>query len=43
MTDGHVERVNHAQSVAVEKKKRFWFPTDNTKGPGGMNIASGLQ
>ena len=43
MTDGHVERMNHAQRVAAEKKKRFWFPTDNTKGPGGMNMAGGLQ
>ncbi|HAB17557.1 MAG TPA: type II secretion system protein [Verrucomicrobiota bacterium] len=43
MTDGHVERMNHAQSVAAEKKKRFWFPTDNTKGPGGQNMAAGLQ
>ena len=43
MTDGHVERMNHAQSVAAEKKKRFWFPTDNTSGPGGMNMAAGLE
>ena len=43
MTDGHVERLNHAQSMAAEKKKRFWLPTDDTSGPGGMNMASGLQ
>ena len=43
MTDGHVERLNAKQSLAAEKKKRFWFPTDNTQGPGGMNMASGLQ
>ena len=43
LTDGHVERLNHADSLAAEKKKRFWFPTDNTSGPGGMNMASGLQ
>jgi prepilin-type N-terminal cleavage/methylation domain-containing protein/prepilin-type processing-associated H-X9-DG protein len=43
MTDGHVERLNAKQSLAVERKKRFWFPTDNTAGPGGMNIAAGLQ
>ena len=43
MTDGHVERMNHKQSVEVEKLKRFWFPTDNTSGPGGMNMASGLK
>jgi prepilin-type N-terminal cleavage/methylation domain-containing protein/prepilin-type processing-associated H-X9-DG protein len=43
MTDGHVERMNHTQSLEAEKKKRFWFPTDNTSGPGGMNMATGLQ
>ena len=43
MADGHVERMNHAESLAAEKKKRFWFPTDNTSGPGGMNMAGGLQ
>lgn len=43
MTDGHVERMNHTQSVAAEKKKRFWFPTDDTSGPGGMNMGAGLE
>ncbi len=43
LTDGHVERLTHNDSVAVEKKKRFWFPTDNTSGPGGMNMGGGLQ
>ena len=43
MTDGHVERMNHKQSLAAEKMKRFWFPTDNIKGPMGNNFASGLQ
>ncbi len=43
LTDGHVERLNHAESLAAEKKKRFWFPTDNTSGLNGMNLATGLQ
>jgi len=43
MTDGHVERMNQKQSVAAEKQKRFWFPTDNTSGPGGMNMGAGLR
>ncbi|NCW28597.1 MAG: type II secretion system protein [Verrucomicrobia bacterium] len=43
MSDGHVERMNQTQSIAAEKKKRFWFPTDNTLGPGGLNLANGLQ
>jgi len=43
MTDGHVERMNEKQSVAAEKMRRFWFPTDLTSGPGGMDMARGLQ
>ncbi len=43
MTDGHVERMDSKQSVAAEKRKRFWFPTDDTRGPGGNNLATGLQ
>ena len=43
MSDGHVERMNQAHSIAAEKKKRFWFPTDNTMGPGGINMGAGLQ
>ena len=43
MTDGHAERVGHAQSVALEKKKLFWFPTTKTLGPGGNDMSVGLQ
>jgi prepilin-type N-terminal cleavage/methylation domain-containing protein len=43
MTDGHVERMNEKQSVAAERLKRFWFPTDLTTGPGGMDMARGLR
>lgn len=35
--------MNPKQSVAAEKKKRFWWPTDNTKGPGGRDMANGLE
>jgi prepilin-type N-terminal cleavage/methylation domain-containing protein len=42
MSDGHLERMNHNQSVAAEKKLRFWFPTENTSGPGGMDMSGGL-
>lgn len=42
LTDGHVERMNHTQSVAAEKKKRFWWPTENMKGPGGQTMTAGL-
>jgi prepilin-type N-terminal cleavage/methylation domain-containing protein/prepilin-type processing-associated H-X9-DG protein len=41
--DSHVESVNQAQSVLLEKYKRFWFPDDDTTGPGGMNVGQGLQ
>ena len=43
MTDGHVERMNRNQAKAAEKKKRFWFPTNNTKGPNGSDMSGGLQ
>jgi prepilin-type N-terminal cleavage/methylation domain-containing protein/prepilin-type processing-associated H-X9-DG protein len=43
MADGHVERMNDKQSTAAEKMRRFWFPTDLTTGPGGMDMARGLQ
>ena len=42
MTDGHVERVNSRKAKEMEKKKRFWFPTTNMKGPNGMDMAAGL-
>jgi prepilin-type N-terminal cleavage/methylation domain-containing protein/prepilin-type processing-associated H-X9-DG protein len=42
MTDGHVERMNQKQSLAAEKMKRFWFPTKDTSGPGGMDMSGGL-
>ncbi len=43
MADQHVVRMNKAQSLAIEKKKRFWFPTDDTSAANGMNIGTGLN
>ncbi|HVY70713.1 MAG TPA: type II secretion system protein [Verrucomicrobiae bacterium] len=43
MADAHVERLNKAQYNTVEKTKLFWFPTDDTTGPGGMQMGSGLK
>lgn len=43
MSDQHVVRMNKDQSLAIEKKKRFWFPTDDTTAANGMNIGSGLN
>ncbi len=43
MADQHVIRMNKDQSLAIEKKKRFWFPTDDTSAANGMNIGAGLN
>ncbi len=43
MSDLHVEKMRKQQSVEVEKKKRFWFPTEDTTGPNGMQMGAGLQ
>lgn len=43
MADQHVIRVNKLQSLTLEKKKRFWFPTDDTTAANGMNIGAGLN
>jgi prepilin-type N-terminal cleavage/methylation domain-containing protein len=43
MSDLHIESMRKTQSVAIEKTKRFWFPTDDTRGPNGMQFGSGLQ
>lgn len=43
MSDQHVVRMNQEQSLAIEKKKRFWFPTDDTTAANGMQIGTGLN
>jgi len=43
MGDLHVEKVRQRQSIAMEKLKRFWFPTDDTTGANGMQFGTGLQ
>ncbi len=43
MADLHLERLTQKQADTLEKTKAFWFPTDDTSGPGGMNMAGGLQ
>jgi len=40
--DLHLESVNAKSADALEKSKRFWFPTSDTSGPGGMGMGSGL-
>jgi prepilin-type N-terminal cleavage/methylation domain-containing protein/prepilin-type processing-associated H-X9-DG protein len=43
MADLHLEKPTQKEADAMEKTKIFWFPTDNTSGPGGMNLGGGLQ
>jgi prepilin-type N-terminal cleavage/methylation domain-containing protein len=43
MTDMHMEHPTQKQADADEKLKIFWFPTDDTSGPSGMNFGNGLQ
>ena len=40
MGDLHLETMNKKQYDKVQKTKRFWFPTDNTTGPGGMGFSN---
>jgi len=43
MADLHLEKPTQKEADAIEKTKIFWFPTDDTSGPGGMNMGGGLQ
>ena len=43
MSDLHVEKMRKQPSIEIEKKKRFWFPTEDTTGPNGMQMGAGLQ
>ena len=43
MTDLHMEHPTQKKADADEKFKIFWFPTDKTSGPNGMNFGNGLQ
>ncbi len=43
MGDLHVEKVRRRNSIATEKLKCFWFPTDDTSGANGMQFGTGLQ
>jgi hypothetical protein len=43
MTDLHMEQPTQKRAGADEKFKIFWFPTENTSGPNGMNFGNGLQ
>jgi prepilin-type N-terminal cleavage/methylation domain-containing protein len=43
MADNHLERLKQKQADILEKTKIFWFPTDDTRGPNGMNFGLNLQ
>jgi prepilin-type N-terminal cleavage/methylation domain-containing protein/prepilin-type processing-associated H-X9-DG protein len=43
MADLHLEHPRQKEADALEKTKIFWFPTDDTRGPNGMNFGAGLQ
>jgi prepilin-type N-terminal cleavage/methylation domain-containing protein/prepilin-type processing-associated H-X9-DG protein len=43
MADLHLERLKQKQADDAEKTKIFWFPTDDSTGPGGMQFGTGLK
>jgi len=42
MTDLHLETMNKKAADRAERSKRFWFPTDDMSGVGGMSFGSNL-
>ena len=40
--DLHLESVNTRVATQLERSKRFWFPTLDSSGPGGMAMGAGL-
>jgi prepilin-type N-terminal cleavage/methylation domain-containing protein len=41
-SDLHLETLDTKAATKLERSKRFWFPTDNTSGQGGMQIGANL-
>ncbi len=41
--DNHIEKLDKKKYDTVAKTKLFWFPTQDTTGPGGMDMGSGLS
>jgi len=41
-SDLHLEKLKAATADQLERSKRFWFPTGDTTGPGGIDFGSGL-
>jgi prepilin-type N-terminal cleavage/methylation domain-containing protein len=42
-SDLHLEKLKAATADQMEKSKRFWFPTRDTTGPGGIDFGTGLN
>src|SRR5262249_29519879 len=36
--DSHLEKINSRTADKLERSKRFWFPTTDLSGPGGMSF-----
>lgn len=43
MADGHIAKVDKREFDKIDKTKRFWFPTEDTSGPGGIKLGSSLK
>ena len=43
MGDNHIEKLDKKKYDVLAKTKRFWFPTEDTSGPGGMSLGNGLK
>ena len=41
--DLHVESLTTKQADDQEQLRRFWFPTEDVRGPGGMNFGNNLR
>lgn len=43
MSDTDIERLGKTEADRAEARRRFWFPTDDTRGPQGMPMGSNLS
>jgi len=43
LSDLHIERMDRKGYDKAKRSKRFWFPTEDTTGPGGMPFGAGLE
>ena len=43
LSDTHIERMDRKGFDKLKKSKRFWFPTEDMSGPGGMSFGLSLE